>query len=230
MIVLTEFVPGPSRAAFLEQLRAGGLSHVLVSNAPSDKGFNHLLIAAREPLSVGPLAPPPGIDPHVCTNALHARLPGRGLDVLGIRIPDFSRMPGLRRSTWDWIEAAASLLGERSAVILGDFNTDPAYPPSRCGDRFQRMAALGWQHAAPPEGASYWTPRRAPRRLDHALASPRLDVNNANYVTSVHGYTLAGGEGALSDHAALVVDVDEAKEDPESRGGLSSPDRSPRTT
>jgi hypothetical protein len=71
VVVLTEYVPGSCRAAFIEQLRFGGLANVVMSEAPGRDGFNHVLIAAREPLSRGRLAPPGDIDHHVPANALH---------------------------------------------------------------------------------------------------------------------------------------------------------------
>jgi hypothetical protein len=69
------------------------------------------------------------------------------------------------------------------------------------------MAENGWTHAAPAEGASYWTPRGDPRRLDHAFASPGLAVRKAEYVAAIDGYVLAGTREALSDHAALLLEV-----------------------
>jgi endonuclease/exonuclease/phosphatase family metal-dependent hydrolase len=129
------------------------------------------------------------------------------LDVLGIRIPDFSRAPRLRRATWDWVEAAAASMLDRRAVILGDLNTDPEYPPSRCGERFEKMAAIGFTHATPKDGASYWTLEGEPKRLDHGFVSPRLRIERAAYVAQAGNHVLAGSKPSLSDHAALVIDI-----------------------
>jgi endonuclease/exonuclease/phosphatase family metal-dependent hydrolase len=91
-------------------------------------------------------------------------------------------------------------------VIVGDFNTDPSYSSSRGGDRFFRMKTSGWAHAA-PAGASYWTLRGAPKQLDHGFISPRLKTRRAEYVTRVGDQVLAHGTAALSDHAALLIEV-----------------------
>ncbi len=93
-------------------------------------------------------------------------------------------------------------------VIIGDFNTDPKYPRSRCGDRIKRLVNDGWQLAAPPDGSSFWTLNGDAVRIDHAFASRLLSVNRAAYVAKSDGHVFVGKEpGALSDHAALSVDI-----------------------
>ena len=97
----------------------------------------------------------------------------------------------------------------RPMAIAGDFNTDVSYPRARCGDRPARLVASGWQHAAPPAGASYYTLRNEGKRIDHAFVSQHFAIQQACYVTESAGHRLIGKPAdALSDHAALVADIE----------------------
>ena len=210
VVVLTEYVPSPSRAEFLRDLDSIGLKHRCES--PYSPGQNHVLIASHHRLEEGSFRAP-AIHESVPSNTLHVCLPGDGLEILGVRLPDFSKRPPLRREWWDWILTTACALRDRPFAILGDFNTDPCYPPAKCGDRIATLVAMGWQHATPPEGASYRTPTGRERRLDHCFVSGHFRVQCSSYVWEVGPYVLLGkAAGALSDHAALVVELHPAEE------------------
>jgi endonuclease/exonuclease/phosphatase family metal-dependent hydrolase len=207
VIVLTEYVPGPSRERFLTDLASCGLKHKRESAYV--KGQNHVLIASRSTLESGDLRAPE-IAPAVPSNVLHVRLPDDGLEVLGLRIPDYGKQPVIRSLCWDWITATAKAAMNRPFVLLGDFNTDPKYSRARCGHRIAELVVEGWRHAVPPEGegASYWTPRGHGVRIDHAFMSQHFKVHAARYVAEAGRYLFAGkGRGALSDHAALLVEI-----------------------
>lgn len=206
-IVLTEYVPSRSSDAFVEQLRAFGLGHTLMSKETERE--NHVLIASRTWMEPGEIFAPP-IARSVPSNALHVRLPENGLEILGIRVPDYSREPPIRIKCWEWIEETMAIAIRRPFIVLGDFNTAPHYSRARCGDRIGKLQSNGWQFASPAEGASYWTPKGHAVRIDHAFVSPHFVIRNARYVTEVGEYVFAGKRpGALSDHAALVVDVED---------------------
>jgi endonuclease/exonuclease/phosphatase family metal-dependent hydrolase len=136
---------------------------------------------------------PPDIDVSVPSNVLHVRL--ARLEILGLRIPDYSRRLALRRECWSWIHKVAEEMLHGPSVIIGDFNTDPAYPPAKCGDCILALVASGWIWAE-ASGWSYTSPTGAVRRLDHAFVSPHLRVTGAEYVRSTQ-----------SDHAALVINI-----------------------
>jgi Endonuclease/Exonuclease/phosphatase family len=205
VIVLTEYVHGPTRVDFLATLAQLGFGHWLVSDARPRE--NHVLIAARSTLEPGPIFAPE-IAPSVPSNALHVRLPREGLEILGIRVPDYSKALKTKRACWDWILQTASDVHDRPFVMIGDFNTDANYPRSQCGDRFGRLVDSGWQLASPVDGSSFWTLSGHAVRIDHAFVNRHLVVENAAYVTSAGQYVFAGKEaGALSDHAVLSVDV-----------------------
>jgi endonuclease/exonuclease/phosphatase family metal-dependent hydrolase len=204
VVVLTEFVDGPSRAPFYQALSDVGLRHRLCS--ASSGRHNRVMIASRTPIDPGNIVAPP-IAPSVPSNVLHARVPALGLEVLGVRIPDFGRKPALRRACWDFLLENARAVSERPFVILGDLNTDPRYPRARCGDRIGMLVESGWRHAAPDSGGSYWTPNGNEVRIDHAFASQLVVVRNSSYVKELGDFRFAG-KAAMSDHAALVVTVE----------------------
>lgn len=208
-VVLTEFVPGPDRAEFIDRLGQIGLGHVLVSSAVvgAARRENHVLIASRTPVVAGTVVGP-AIDASLPSNVLHAQVVGLGVDLLGVRVPDYSKTPSVRRACWDWLEGATSALLATPSVLLGDLNVDPSYPKSKCGDRLTALVTRGWTSATPLLGASYWTlTGKLPRRLDHGFVSEHLTVRDARYVERIGGLVFAGGSAALSDHAALLVEV-----------------------
>lgn len=207
IIVLTEYVPGPSHENFVTELKSSGrLKHILMS--AFKPGENHVLIAARTTMVPGSIKGP-SIAPSVPSNCLHVRLQADGLDVLGLRVPDYSKQPRIRQACWDWIESTAKSIIQQPSIILGDFNTDPNYPAGRCGNRIGDLIAAGWQHALPDSGVSYIPAAGGKgRRLDHAFVSPHYHIYRADYIWESSNYTFAGKKGdAMSDHAALIVEI-----------------------
>jgi endonuclease/exonuclease/phosphatase family metal-dependent hydrolase len=205
ILVLTEYVHGPTRERFQDTLASHGIGQCLISGRVP--GENQVLIASRSRLEPGPIRAP-AIAPSVPSNALHTILPDQQFEILGIRVPDYSKDARTKRACWDWIERTAVGVSARPFVMIGDFNTDPSYPSSRCGDRIGKLVASGWQLAAPMEGASYWTMKEnLPRRIDHAFLSRHFTVTDTRYVTDFDGRRVVGhGRGMLSDHAILQVD------------------------
>ena len=101
LIALTEYVHGDSRRPFLAQLADRGLPYWHVSRV-TPPGENHVLIASRTPIELGPIEAP-AIAPSVPSNALHVILPGEGTEILGLRVPDYSKQRRLKRACWNWI-------------------------------------------------------------------------------------------------------------------------------
>jgi len=205
VVVLTEYVHGPSRGSFLAGLAQHGFGNWLVSERRPRE--NQVLIAARTDLEPGSIRAPE-IAPSVPSNALHVRLPQDGVEILGLRVPDYSKDAKTKRACWDWIIRTAAPVRDRPFVIIGDLNTDPRYPRSRCGDCIKRLIDDGWQLASPPDGSSFWTLNGDAVRIDHAFVSKLLGVERAAYVTKSDRHVFVGKEpDALSDHAALSIDV-----------------------
>ncbi len=205
--VLTEYVSRNSHERFIGQLAALGLPHAMASGKVP--GQNQVLVASRQRFERGSLRAP-DIEPAFPPNVLHVTLPEAGVGILAMRVPDYSHKAPLRRACWDWIESTAATVRHAPFVILGDLNIDPGYPPKQCGDRIPRLVASGWHWALPPQGGSFWPLKGGtPKRLDHAVVTRHFHRVSAAYVEEVDGIRLGarGGRGALSDHAALVVEL-----------------------
>jgi endonuclease/exonuclease/phosphatase family metal-dependent hydrolase len=67
---------------------------------------------------------------------------------------------------------------------------------------------MGWQFAEPATDEASYFGRKSTSRIDHALVSRRFVIHSAKYVSdfSPHG-RVSHGPDALSDHAAVVVNV-----------------------
>lgn len=206
VVVLTEYVAHESHASFFALLAGHGLPHVLVSEFVAAN--NRVLIAGRWKFEAGSIRAP-ALNEAMPSNALHAGIPTLGISMLGLRMPDFSKLPATRRAWWDWLERTAADVADRPFLIAGDFNTDTSYPKARCGDRPGRLVQAGWQHASPADGSSYFTLRGEGKRIDHAFFSKHFTVRESRYVTDSAGHRLIGKPAdALSDHAALVIDFE----------------------
>jgi len=206
VVILTEYVPGPSHESFMGALASQGFTQMMMSSFTPKE--NHVFMASRTPLVPGTIQGPP-IAPSVPSNVLHAYLENADLNILGMRVPDYSKQPAIRRSCWDWIEETANEIKDKPFVMLGDFNVDPSYPPSKCGDRIGNLVAAGWQHALPPAGVSYLPVRGGEgKRLDHAFVSQHFNVLSSQYVWERNKFVFAGKRSdAMSDHAALLVEI-----------------------
>jgi endonuclease/exonuclease/phosphatase family metal-dependent hydrolase len=210
LLVLTEYVRGPSHPSFLSRLAGLGLGHTLIS--PETRGQNSVMIASRRPLAPGCISAPP-IAPALPYNFLHVELPEDGFQVMGIRIPDYSRQSRIRKVCWDWLCSLAAEVVSSPTVMIGDFNSDPNYSKSRCGDRFAQLVTDGWQLALPEDGASYWSPNNHAVRLDHAFVSKDYRIISARYVESVGNLILANRRRqTLPDHAALEIVIENARD------------------
>jgi endonuclease/exonuclease/phosphatase family metal-dependent hydrolase len=139
-------------------------------------------------------------------------LPKEGCDIVGLRIPDYTKKREIQRDYWEWLIKTAKGLNDRPSVLIGDFNTDPRFGMHRCGDCIGRLIDEGWRLASPAEGASFWTIRaKVPCRIDHAFVSQHFTVLDSRYVSDLgeHGF-IGITKDALSDHGILWVDVERA--------------------
>jgi len=205
-LVLTEYVAHESHETFFDRLATAGIHYVCVSEHSAKN--NRVVIASRRPLVPGAIQAP-AVDEAMPSNALHVACPADGIEILGVRLPDYSKYPPLRRGWWDWLTMTADSVVDRPFIIAGDFNTDAGYPVARCGDRLQRLVDSGWRHAVPAEGSSYWTLNGLGKRIDHAFVSRHFRVADVRYVTESAGQRLVGKPSvALSDHAALALDLE----------------------
>ena len=209
VIVLNEYVHGEKRVAFLAELSDRGYPYYKVSQV-TPVGENHVLIASRSPVEHGSIKAPP-IEKSIPSNFLHIVLPQNGCERVGLRIPEYSDGPKIKRACRNWIIETASTLKERPSVMIGDFNTDPDDPSALCADCIEKLTGDGWQLASPREGASWWWSNKAkncvvPFRIDHAFVSQHFEVSDSRYVSDFGGVgSLGNGKEFLSDHAPLLI-------------------------
>lgn len=207
VIVLTEYYPQQHHDQFCQVLAEAGWVHQLLSHEPAEVA-NRTLIASRLPLVRDGLALP-DFDHQLPANVVAAYLPTLGLRILGVRVPAYETKHRMHLlGAWEWLETAAITMCDAPAVILGDLNIRPSAGPRMTGGYFHRILNSGWQRAVPVEGHSYFGHGNRRSEIDHLLINPHCTVHEAEYVTAVPGFSLAGTPGALSDHAALVATVD----------------------
>ena len=206
VFVLNEYVHGDKRPPFLAQLSERGYPFWQVSRV-TPVGENHVLIASRHRIEHGTIQAPP-IEKSVPSNFLHVVLPQDGCEILGLRIPDYSKEPDTKRACWNWIIETASVTKNRPFVMIGDFNTDPDDPSTLCKNCIGKLIDDGWQLASPKEGSSWWSTKGKPFRIDHAFVSQHFNVLESRYVAELGGLSSLGSDrNSLSDHAPLLIEI-----------------------
>lgn len=219
VLVFTEYYPQEHHVVFAKTLRDAGWSHQHISKNAGTKPANLVFIASR--LSLQPLdVRLPDFDQQFPSNVLCVRVPSVAISIVGIRIPWYENgeMPLVIRA-WDWLQSAAADLKNQPAIILGDLNVQLKSPRSRGGEHFRNLLASGWQRAIPKDGSSFVGDSGTPSEIDHILGTSACGFSNARYATEHAGYRFSGGEGAISDHAALLAEVRVAATPPERSGG-----------
>jgi hypothetical protein len=205
IIVFTEYFPRQYAEAFEARLESAGWCHQLKTPAPPSprEKFNHTLIASRHPLVLEQL-PLPFFDHQLPANALLVHIPHWDLRLLGLRVPAYTGVDRpLIRKSWEWVEQAAALLRQDRALIVGDLNCEPASPPGKGGDIFRRVLSTGWHHGT-PAGPSFFSKQGHCTTPDQVLYTTAVRVHSASFQTELGNHQLAGGQKAISDHAALV--------------------------
>lgn len=207
VVVLTEYFPQSHHQEFSEALSRGGLDHQVRSSDPVERA-NGVLIASCFPL-VRDALPLPDFDVHFPANVLAVHILKFGLRVLGVRVPAYeTKDRALLTKSWQWLEeSAATTLRDAPAVIAGDLNIELGTGSAKGGDHFRRILGAGWTRAE-PNGPSYFGHSGARSEIDHLLVTSRCTIQSAKLITIVAGVELCGTLSALSDHAALVADID----------------------
>jgi len=209
LILLNEFVDGPSRRTFRDSMRGAGYGHQAVSFTPAL--HNQVFAASRFPFTVGDVAPPTlgdRQDGSAIANFLHIRFEHLPLEVVGMRAPAYDISADVKAY---WAELAAIMLGvsDRPIVFAGDINQNP-FKRARMPDVPSLSFPLCPAYCVPnPVGEwSYKSPdgRGLPTRIDHVLHTSRVTVMDTRYIAVHDDLTLAGlrAEHPISDHALLA--------------------------
>lgn len=206
-IFFNEYFPQRHGPQFEGRLADAGWRRQLMSPEPQERA-NRVFVASRVDVERAELALPT-FDHQLPANVLSVRFPGCGLRVLALRIPAYkAHQHDLTGRSWAWLESVADVIGSEAAVIIGDLNVPTLSTRGVGAETLRRIGALGWSMASSVTVASYFSPRGTTSTLDYLLHRPTVAVHRACFVTEVGGFILAGQPNALSDHAAIVADLD----------------------
>jgi endonuclease/exonuclease/phosphatase family protein len=201
------YYPRNHHIAFWANLAGAGWPYSIASDSIGEIA-NRVLIASRLPFELLAVIPPT-FDLEFPTNILSVCIPGANLRLIGLRIPAYEgkNRTALLTASWDWLEATMAELHEAPTVVLGDLNANPMSPPACGGAHFRRILAAGWRRAIPAGGASFFGHNGKRSEVDHILCNSGCVLADARYVIEAGEWHLAGSKGALSDHAALLADI-----------------------
>jgi exodeoxyribonuclease III len=215
VVALSEFRATPPSRALAAGLAARGLTGQVTTAAPAEPGTNAVFVAARWPVRRVRLRPAPADRRRWLLAAVDAPLP---LAVGALHAPN--RVSGRKYHFLDAVLACARRWRGGAALLVGDTNSgrrglDEAVPVFNGREEgwVDALAACGWtdafRHLYPDARAYTWYSPNAGNgfRLDQAFVNRALlaRVKDAGYTW---GETRVGARrDALSDHAALIVDL-----------------------
>jgi exonuclease III len=195
VLVLTEWVDRGRRADFRHRLLRAGYAHV-TQTAPA-AGQNQVLVASLVEHEDGVLVAP-DVDQAAATNFRHVFLPSMRLHVAGLRVPHYQSerpvSPAKLVHYWRQLTRKALENVSQKAVFIGDFNVGDGNFDAAGKAALRKLVKAGYRMCTEADG------------LDRALVSGALTVRSFSVIESVAGYRLTGN-GGLSDHAMLLVDV-----------------------
>ena len=215
VVALSEFRATPPSGLLREALRTRGLVHQLTTADPRQPALNALLVAARWPVTRVRLRVAPTDRVRWLVVAIASPLP---LVLGALHVPN--RVSGRKYVFLDAVLACARGWRRGPALFLGDTNSgrrglDEEVPVFSVREEgwIDALAGCGWadafRHLRPDARAYTWySPNgRNGFRIDQAFVNAPLlaQLKEATYVW--------GGAGrdrrreALSDHAALIVDL-----------------------
>ncbi len=218
VVALSEFRATAPSSALAAALAARGLPHQLTTADPRAPGTNALLVAARWPLRRIRLRAEPFEPGRWLVAAVDAPLPV----VLGaMHVPN--RVSGRKYPFLDAVLACARRWRRGPALFVGDTNSgrrgiDEEVPAFNAREEgwIDALAGCGWLDAfrhlrADARAYTWYSPNgRNGFRIDQAFVNAALltHLQGAAYVWG--GAARRGRRDALSDHAALLVDLAEA--------------------
>lgn len=218
VVALSEFRATPPSVALAAALARAGLPHQLTTAGATDPRVNALLLAARWPLRRLRLRAAPREPCRWLAAAVAAPAP---LMVGAMHVPN--RVSGRKYPFLDAVLACAQGWRRGSALFVGDTNSgrrglDEQAPAFNAREEgwIDALGACGWtdafRHRAPSTRAYTW---HAPNggngfRIDQAFVNAAL-LERVEAVAHVWGRSgRHDRRSALSDHAALVLDLSDA--------------------
>jgi exonuclease III len=218
VVALSEFRATPPSCALAARLADRGLRHQLTTADARHPASNALLVASRWPLRPLRLGGAPAERARWLAVAVAAPRP---LIVGAMHVPN--RVSGRKYPFLDAVLACALRWRHGPALLLGDTNSgrreideeSPAFNVQEEG-WIDGLAACGWRDAfrhlqAEARTYTWYSPNRGNGfRIDQAFVNAPL-LSRLRAAAHVWGGTGSGGRrDALSDHAALHVDLADA--------------------
>ncbi len=206
IVTLQEFRAGKSAPVLLETLSNLGLNYQHTIDAPARK--NTVMVAANTPFDAAPWAS--DLEPELCVkttfNLSHTETDS--LTVFAGHLPQ-------KRAQVPYLDTLNKLDSKEydAALIIGDLNCGIPFEDSETKsfvntNMFQSLLRNGWTDSwrkRNPEAREYtWISSRGNGyRYDHCLANAKADslISNITYIQSLR-------EERLSDHAAILVELD----------------------
>jgi exonuclease III len=216
-VALSEFRATPPSAALARALATQGLVHQLTTADPRTPGRNALLVAARWPLRRVRLPDAPRDRSRWLVSVVEAPVP---LVLGAMHVPN--RVTGRKYPFLDAVLACARRWRRGPALFVGDTNSgrrsiDEQVPAFNAREEgwIDALAGCGWHDAfrhlrAEERVYTWYSPNgRNGFRIDHAFVNAALlaHLKEAAYVWG--GASRRGRREAVSDHAALLVDLAE---------------------
>jgi exonuclease III len=215
VVALSEFRATPPSCALARTLAAHGLVHQLTTADAGMPGRNALLVAARWPLRRVRLGAAPRDPSRWLVAVVAAPVP---LVVGAMHVPN--RVSGRKYPFLDAVLACAQRWRRGPALFVGDTNSGrrtideetPAFSAREEG-WIDALAGCGWHDAfrhlrAEQRVYTWYSPNgRNGFRIDQAFVNAALlaQLKDAAYLWG--GASRRGRRDAVSDHAALVVDL-----------------------
>jgi exonuclease III len=219
VVALSEFRATPPSAELARALARQGLGHQLSTASSRQPHVNSLLIASRWPLARVRLHGAPGVDPGrwllarvasrspLTLGAMH--VPNR---VTGRKLPFLDAVLGLAHS---WRRGPALLVGDTNSGLIDLDEEVPAFDVEEDG-WIRGLEAAGWADGfrllrGGTRAYTWYSPNgRNGFRIDQAFVNRAL---RPRLLRTRHEWGTAPGRRtrhALSDHAALLIDLDAA--------------------
>ncbi len=215
-VVLSEFRSSPPSLSIAAQLAQMGLHQQVNTLHEVKPATNALLIAARTPLKKVPLRH----RPREAGRWSMVRLQQPRLALAAMHIPNqhTGRKPAYHEAvlglTRRWRGGPAILTGDTNSGRIGEDEQTPVFN-QRTHKWFEQIHANGWRdafrhrHGSRREFTWYSPGHNNGFRLDQAFVSPELAgrLLNVHHLWLRHSQQLHRRD-SLSDHAALVLDLD----------------------
>jgi exonuclease III len=214
VVALSEFRATPPSRALAAALAARGLVHQHTTADPRQPGLNALLVAARWPLRRLRLAGQPSEPGRWLVTRVDGPLP---LVLGAMHVPN--RVSGRKYPFLDAVLACARRWRRGPALLVGDTNSgrrglDEETPAFNAREEgwIDALQGCGWTDGfrhlrADARAYTWYSPNgRNGFRLDQAFVNAAL-LARLRAVSYAWGRTRGGRREALSDHAALLVDL-----------------------